>query len=61
MLKAQQAWCLLVAWLVSIALCIGDQSICFIDFDGRDPSKGIHLRGPQTLNIPNCDQPPKSV
>ena len=37
---AKQAWCLLASWLVSIVLCPGDQSICFIDFDDRDPSIG---------------------
>ena len=60
-MKAKQAWCLLASWLVSIVLCLGDQSICFTDFDHRDPSKGVNLRGPQTLNIPNCHPPPKSV
>ena len=58
---AKQTWCLLVSWLVSIVLCLGDQSICFTDFDDRDPSIGVNLRGPQTLNIPSCDPPPKSV
>ena len=58
---AKQAWCLLASWLVSIVLCLGDQSICFTDFDERDPSIGVNLRGPQTLNIPSCDPPPKSV
>ena len=47
--------------LAGIVLCLGDQSICFTDFDDRDPSIGVNLRGPQTLNIPNCDPPPKSV
>ena len=60
--RAKQAWCLLASWLVFIVLCLGDQSICFTDFvDNRDPSKGVNLRGPQTLNIPSCDPPPKSV
>ena len=58
---AKQAWCLLTSWLVSIVLCLGDQSICFTDFDERDPSIGVNLMGPQTLNIPSCDPPPKSV
>ena len=61
MLKAKQAWCLPASWLVSIVLCLGDQSICFIDFDNRDPSIRVNQRGPQTLNIPNCDPPPKYV
>ena len=59
--KLTSAWCLLASWLVSIVLCLGDQSICFIDFDDRDPSVGVNLRGPQTLNIPICDPSPKSV
>ena len=58
---AKQAWCLFASCLVSIALCLGDQSICFTDFEDRDPSIEVNLRGPQTLNIPNCDSPPKSV
>ena len=58
---AKQAWCLLASWLVSIVLCLGDQSIYFTDFDDRDPSIGVNLRDPQTLNIPSCDPPPKSV
>ena len=58
---AKQAWCLLASWLVSIVLCLGDQSVCFTDIDDRDPSIGVSLRGPQTLNIPSCDPPPKSV
>ena len=57
---AKQAWCLLASWLVSIELCLGNQSICFTDFDDRDPSIGVNLRGPQTLKIPSCDPPPKS-
>ena len=59
--SAKQAWCLLASWLVSIVLCLGDQSIYFTDFDDRDLSIGVNLRGPQTLNIPSCDPPPKSV
>ena len=58
---AKQAWCLVASCLVSIVLCIGDQSICFTDFDDRNPSIGVNLRGPQTFNIPSCDPPPKSV
>ena len=58
---AKQAWCLLASLLVSFVLCLGDQSICFTYFDDRDQSIGINLRGPQTLNIPSCDPPPKSV
>ena len=58
---AKQAWCLLASWLISIALCLGDQSICFTDFDDKGPSIGVNLRGHQTLNIPSCDPPPKSV
>ena len=27
----------------------------------RDQSIGVNLRGPQTLNIPSCDPPPKSI
>ena len=50
MLKAKQAWCLLASWLVAIVLCLGDQSICFTEFDDRHPSMGVNLRGPQTLN-----------
>ena len=50
MLKAKQEWCLLESWLVSFVLCLGDQSICFTDFDDRHPSTGVNLRGPQTLN-----------
>ena len=57
----KQALCLLVSWLVSIVFCLGDQSICFTDFDDRDPSIGVNLRSPQTRNIPSCDPPPKSV
>ena len=37
--------CLLASLLVSIVLCLGDQSICFTDFDDRDPSIGVNLRG----------------
>ena len=59
--RAQRAWSLLASWLVLIVLCLGDQSICFTDFDNRDPSIGVNLRGPQTLNSPSCDPPPKSV
>ena len=40
---------------------LGDRSICFTDFDDRHPSIEVNLRGPQTLNIPKCDPPPKSV
>ena len=61
MFKAKLALCLLASWLVSFVLCLGDQSICFTDFDDRDPSIGVNLRDPQTLNIPSCDPPPKSV
>ena len=43
-----------------ILLCLEDQCICFTDFDDRDTSIGVNLRGPQTLNIQNCGQPPKS-
>ena len=59
MLTAKQALCLLASWLVSIVLCLGDQSICFSDFDNRKPSIGVNLRGPQALNIPNCNPQPK--
>ena len=59
MLTAKQALCLLASWLVSIVLCLGDQSICFSDFDNRNPSIGVNLRGPQALNIPNCNPQPK--
>ena len=58
---AKHAWCLLASWLVSIVLCLGDQSNCFTDFDDRNPSIGVNLRGPQTLNIPSCVPPPKFV
>ena len=58
---AKQAWCLLASWLVSIVLCLGDQSICFTVFEDRDPSIGVNLRGPQTLNIPSGDPSLKSV
>ena len=61
MLKAKQACCLLASWLVSIVLCLGVQSICFTDFDDRDPSIGVDIRGPQTLNNPNCGPASKSV
>ena len=61
MLKAKQTWCLLVSWLVSIGLFFGDQSICFTDFEDKDPSIGVTPRGSQTLSIPNCDTTPKSV
>ena len=61
MLKAKQACGLLATWLVSIALCLDDHSICFTDFGKKDPLIGVNLRGPQTLYIPNCDPPPKSV
>ena len=61
MLKAKQACCLLASWLLSIVLCLGDQNLCFTDFYDRDPSIGVNLRGPQILNTPNCDPPPKSV
>ena len=47
--------------LVYIVLCLGDQSICFSDFDSRNPSIGVNLRGPQALNIPNCNPQPKNV
>ena len=58
---AKHTWCLLASWLVSILLCLGDQSICFTNFDDRDPSIGVNLRGPQVLNIPSCDPTQKSV
>ena len=61
MLKAKRACFLLVSRQVSIVLCLGDQSICFTDHDDRDPSIGVNLRGPQTLNIPNYDPSPKCV
>ena len=63
MLKAEQTWCLLASWLVlvSIVVCFGDQGICFTDFDDRYPSIGVNLRGPQILNIPNCDPSAISV
>ena len=48
MLEAKQAWCLLASLLVSSALCLGEQSICFTDFDDRHPSMGVNLRGPRT-------------
>ena len=51
MLKAKQAWCLLASLLVSFALCLDNQSICFTDFDDRHPSIGVNLRGPHTLTI----------
>ena len=38
---------------------VGETRICFTDFDDRYPSIGVNLRGPQTLNIPNCDPPAK--
>ena len=50
-----------MSWLVSIVLCLGDQSICFTNFGNRDPSIEVNLRGPQALNIPSCDPPPKPV
>ena len=50
MLKAKQAWRLLASWLVSIVLCLGDQSICFTDFDDRHPSIVVNLTGPKTLH-----------
>ena len=53
MLKAKQAWCLLASLLVSFALCLGEQSICFIDFDDRHPSMGVNLRGPHTSYQPD--------
>ena len=43
---AKQAWCLLASWLVFIVLYLGDEIICFTDFDDRDPSIGVNLRGP---------------
>ena len=61
MLTAKQALCLLASWLVYIVVCLGDQSICFSDFDSRHPSIGVNLRGPQALNIPNCNPQPKNV
>ena len=42
MLTAKQALCLLASCLVSIVLCLGDQSICFSDFDNRNPSIGVN-------------------
>ena len=53
MLKAKQAWCLLASLLVSFALCLGEQSICFTDFDDRHPSMGVNLRGPHTSYQPD--------
>ena len=44
--------CLFASMLVSIVVCLGDQSICFADFDDWHPSIGVNLRGPQTLNAP---------
>ena len=49
MLKAKQVWRLLVSLLVSFALCLGEQSICFTDFDDRDP----YRRGPHTSYQPD--------
>ena len=53
MLKAKHAWCLLASLLVSFALCLGEQSICFTDFDDRHPSMGVNLRGPHTSYQPD--------
>ena len=53
MLKAKQAWCLLASLLVSFALCLGEQSICFTDFDDEHPSMGVNLRGPHTSYQPD--------
>ena len=53
MLKAKHAWCLLASLLVSFALCLGEQSICFTDFDDRLPSMGVNLRGPHTSYQPD--------
>ena len=41
--------------------CVLVIKVCFTDFDDRDLSIGVYLRGPQTLNIPSYDPPPKSV
>ena len=58
---AKQAWRLLrLGWyLLCCALVI--KVFCFTDFGDIDPSIGVNLRGPQTLNIPSCDPPPKFV
>ena len=61
MLTAKQALCLLASWLVYIVLCLGDQSICFSDFDSRNLSIGVNLRGSQALNITNCNPQQKNV
>ena len=53
MLKTKQAWYLLASLLVSFALCLGEQSICFTDFDDRRPSIGVNLRGPHTSYQPD--------
>ena len=53
MLKAKQAWCLLASLLVSFVLCLGEQSICFTDFEDRHPSMGVNLRGPHTSYQPD--------
>ena len=53
MLKAKQAWCLLVSLLVSFVLCLGEKSICFTDFDDRLPSMEVNLRGPHTSYQPD--------
>ena len=37
---AEKAWCLLASLLVSIVLCLGDQSICFTGSINRGQSKG---------------------
>ena len=52
--SAKQAWCLLTSgwYLLCCALVI---KVCFTDFDDRDPSIGVNLTGPQTLNISSCD------
>ena len=58
MLKAKQAWCLLASWLVSIVLCLGEQSIYFTGFDDRNPSIRVisHCAGVATVH-PDAGQP----
>ena len=53
MLKAKQAWCLLASLLVFFLLCLGEQSICFTDFDDRHSSMGVNQRSPHTSYQPD--------
>ena len=50
--------CVLTGIYCAVSWC---SKYLFCRFDDMDLSIGVDLRGPQTLNIPNCGPGPKSV